>query len=186
MPSFIANRVYILDQGIDYDARTNGNLAIKFRGKITAGSADIELVDFKGTNPITRIDALILAGAPSVPVISGPGYVGRNVITGTAAPAPPLNYIITCTNAFTATGTFDFWAYDESVPSDLDSPILALHVIAAPGAVISFTTLTGDAVTVPSGGFATGGIYDYSPATFSALPATKLLGLAPANKSLTL
>jgi hypothetical protein len=183
--SFTVHRVYNLQAGVDYNPSTNGNSAIKFRGYIEqANPTTIKVVSFSGkVNPFTRYSTIT-----GTPVIIGPGWFGREPLAGGG---DPLFTTTNNVNAGIADGTYDFYLFDEEVPSSLDSPVLAFHVVAqaspaaTPADDVSFVTLSGNAVTVPGGGLALGGIYDYGISEVTLLPGTTaLLGLAPANKPL--
>jgi hypothetical protein len=182
--SFTAHRVYTLVAGVDYNPSTNGNVAVKFRGSYDSTNPNnITVVSFiGGINPIDRINAIIAASGN--PVIIGPGFVGRDIITG-----PPVGQDIPTTTDPGATpgfpnGTYDYYIFDDSLPSSIDSPILAIHILANPGAT-DFSTLTGDSVSWATGGeVSPTGIYEYSVGLVTALGnAGTLLGLAPASRS---
>lgn len=178
--SFIANRVYNIVQGVNYDPVVNGNIAVKFKASIATGSTAVTVISFPSTNPIAILTT-ILGTTGQNPVITGPGFSGRETVTAATGNT------ITTTNPAGLTGTFDFYAFDDTRPSSIDAPITAFHVVSAPGTTAAFTTLTGDTVNIPGTGLAVGGIYEYGIRSFTTLSnANSLRGLAPANKSLTL
>ena len=188
--SFTIGRVYTLQTGVDYNPSTNGNSAIKFRGFVEqANPTTVKVITFHGgINPFARYAAIASAGGS--PVIIGNGWTGREPLAAAAAPD------FTTTNNISSAiidGTYDFYLFDESTPSSLDSPILAFHVVGqssppvTPADDVTFVTLSYNTVVIPGGGLVSGGIYDYSLSSVTILPGTTtLLGLAPINKPLVI
>ena len=170
--SFTANRTYILETGLNYDPAGNGNIALKFVGEVTVGNSDISWKT--GGDAFTKIADIIAAGGS--PVIIGSGFTGRIAVTASA----PL--ISTGSETSSATGTFEYYVFDERIPSSLDSPILGIHVLAEPGEV-SLITLSNSAITFPAGSLTASGIYEYGVKEIvSITTAGTLLGIAPALK----
>jgi hypothetical protein len=173
MPAFTIGRVYDIVQGKNYNPGANGNTALKFRGVSTSGTGTITFSTSEAV--ISKIAAIQASSGTAV--ISGPGFTGRPVISATGATSISVSGV-----AFNS-GTSDFYLYDVSRPSNLDSPIQAIHIVAAPGNVV-LVTPAGDSVSLPASSLVVGGVYDYSVAQLSTLTnAGTIRGLAPAYYS---
>jgi hypothetical protein len=168
MPAFTIGRVYEIVEGKNYNPTTNSNVALKFRGTTVAGSSSIsysESVDI--INKIAEIQS-----ANGIAAVSGSNVKGRAKIL-TAG-----NSSITLDKEAKDTGSYDFYLYDMSRPSNLDAPIQAIHIISTPGDV-TLVTADNDEVILPSGSLVVGGVYDYSVSQLSNLSnAGSIHGLA--------
>ena len=174
--SFTANRAYILKPGKNYDPGSNGNSPYSFTANLTAGSTLVSLTGPGANSAIGRVielsGAAVIEGGPisgriAVGVTSGTGITGTQFVIGATA---------------TQSGMFTLRVFDGEIPNTQDSPILAIHVLADPGAV-SMVTLSKCAITFPSGALSAKGVYEYGVANLTSLGTTgALLGLAPALK----
>jgi len=172
--SFTIGRTYVLAAGRDYSGTKNP--AIKFTATVAIGSTALQFGQSFGPNPFERLSE-ILGTTGGTPAVSGPGFDQAVGITGTTG----SNFITTGATSQMA-GTYEYYLFDSSVPSSLDSPVLAIHVLGTAGN-FSFNSLTKQSITLPAGSLVAGGIYDYGIGEISALGNTgSLLGLAPAIK----
>jgi len=171
--SFTANRTYTLETGLNYDPASNGNVALKFVGAVTSGTTDISWTT--GADVFTKIADISSAGGS--PVIIGTGFTGRIAVTAS------MPFILTGLVTSTATGTFEYYIFDERIPSTLDSPILGIHVLGDPGEV-TLITLSNSTVTFPANSLAISGIYEYGVKEILSInnEGELLLGIAPALK----
>jgi hypothetical protein len=169
MPAFTIGRVYEIVQGKNYNPAINDNTALKFKGTSITGSASISYTESNVI--INKIAEIQLANG--IAAISGSGIVGRAEIL-TAG-----NASITIDQAMKISGSRDYYLYDITRPSNLDSPILSIHIISPPGDV-TLATLDNDEVFLPSGSLVVGGVYDYSVSQILNLSnAGSIHGLAP-------
>lgn len=174
--SFTINRTYVLVEGKNYDPGSNGNNPYSFTGNLTAGSTLVSLTGPGAAKAIDRVSGLsgtaVIEGGPisgriAVGVTSGTGITGTQFVIGATA---------------TQSGMFTLRIFDGDVPNTNDSPILAFHVLADPGAV-DIITLSTCAIAFPSGALSIKGVYDYGVSSVVSLGVTgSLLGLAPALK----
>lgn len=171
--SFTIGRTYTLVAGRDYSGQSN--VGVQFKGTVVAGSTAINF-DYINGDPLAKLNA-IKGTTGGVPVVAGPGFSPNVGITS------GTGYQLFTTGATaTMSGTYDYTIYDSSIPSNTDSPVLAIHVLANPGQ-FSFKTLTGQTVTLPAGALVTGGIYDYGISQVISIGTSgTLLGLTPALK----
>jgi hypothetical protein len=174
--SFTINRTYVLSPGKNYDPGSNGNMPYSFTGNLTAGST---LVTISGPGANKAIDRIIDINGSAV--IEGGPFSSRipvGVTSGTGITGTQLVLGITATHS----GAFSFRTFDGDIPNTTDSPVLAIHVLADPGAVDAIT-LSGCPIAFPSGSLSAKGVYDYGISSIVSLGTTgALLGLAPAIK----
>jgi hypothetical protein len=187
--SFTASRVYRLIDGKDYNPSTNGNTIIKFRATATAGSPTLSGINSPVFNRIVAIVAAAGTGGldPGVPVVTGPGVSGNNTsydqVDLVISPPDPLLGTIDLTNPINATGTFEFVLYDSTIPSNVDAPVMAIHVLV--GGDLQFNTIQGDPLIFTSASLLAGGIYYYAVALVTNLAGGgEYYGLAPNLKPL--
>jgi hypothetical protein len=176
--SFTSNRVYKLETGKNYSPSSNGNVAYKFMGAVTAGSADITVTS--GNGVFNRIAAIVTAGG--TPVIIGPAFqdpttFSPRIPVTAAAPLVQTGAILS-----TIDGNFEFMLIDGEIPSSLDSPVLSFHVIDN-SSPFSFVTLSGDVVSFTgSPQIINGAVYNYGIQQVLSVGVDCILGLAPAIK----
>ena len=187
--SFTASRVYRLINGKDYNPSTNGNTIIKFRATATAGSPTLSGINSPVFNRITAIIAAAGTSGlnPGVPVVTGPGVSGNNTqydeVDLVVSPPDPLLGTIDLTNNLNATGTFEFALYDSTIPSNVDAPVMAIHVLV--GGDLQFNTIQGDPLIFTSTNLLAGGIYYYAVAAVTNIGGFgDYYGLAPNLKPL--
>jgi hypothetical protein len=176
--SLPANRTYVIVAGRNYNPSTNGNAAMKFQGTINAGSTAITVNNFKGPNPIAGLSGIIASFGITATAVVGPGFSGMVGITSTTG-----NRIFTSGATASMTGTFDFYAFNKSIPSSLDSPITSVHVLSAPG-TCTVTFNNGDTASFPASSMSIGGIYDYIVQSVTGHAAGSLLGRGTDARSL--
>ncbi len=164
--SFTIGRTYTLVAGRDYTGRNNQPL--KTRASLTSGTGSFNV----SNDAATRIAAIVAAG--STAGIKGGGFPEYTLITGISGTT------VTAGTASSVTGVYDLSIFDANVPSSEDSPVLGFHVLAT-GAALSFTTFNGQAVTLPAGSLAAGGIYDYAVGTVTGVTGS-IIGVAPVTK----
>ena len=177
--SFTVNRTYVLVPGRNYNPASNNNRPYSFNGEAILGESLINPVGQGATSAINQIIAI--NGASGTAVIEGGNIIGRvavGVTSGTGITGTQLVISGTASNS----GTFPFRIFNGDVPNTNDSPILAIHVLADPGAV-SMVTLVNNAISFPAGSLSAKGVYDYGVESIVTLGTTgALLGLAPAMK----
>jgi hypothetical protein len=179
--SFTTNRTYVLKPGKNYDPASNGNKPYSFTGATVAGSSLISGTGQGAVSAMNQIAAIV--GASGTPVIEGGPFTGRIGVGVTGLTG--LNYFSVSGATATTSGTYTFRVFNGDVPNTTDSPILAFHVLADPGAV-TMVTLSDNTIAFPSGALSAKGVYEYGVKSITSLGTTgALLGLAPATRPFT-
>lgn len=164
--SFTIGRTYTLTANRNYSGVNNP--LTKFKATVTSGTGTMTVTP----NVVDRVAAIVAAG--STAGIKGPGFPPVTLVTSAAGTT------LVSAAASSISGEFEFSVYDVNTPSVDDCPVIAMHVLTS-GAAITFTTATGQTVTLPAGSLAQGGIYDYSVANVSSITGT-ILGLGAVSK----
>jgi hypothetical protein len=177
--SFTINRTYVLKPGKNYNPASNGNRPYSFNGETTIGESIIRPIGQGATSAINQVIAI--NGASGTAVIEGGNFIGR-IPVGVTSGTGITGTVLVISGTASSSGTLPFRIFDGDVPNTNDSPILAIHVLADPGAV-NMVTLSDNAISFPSGAFSAKGIYDYGVGSIVSLGTSgTLLGLAPAVK----
>jgi len=176
--SFVTNRTYVLKPGFNYDPASNGNKPFSFTGEAVEGSSYISGTGQGAVSAMNQISAIIAAAG--TPVIEGGPFTGRISVGVTGLTAG--NYFSVSGATASSSGTYIFRVFNGAVPNTTDSPILAFHVLADPGAV-TMNTLSDNTIAFPSGALSAKGVYEYGVKSITSLGTTgSLLGLAPATR----
>jgi hypothetical protein len=178
--SFVTNRTYVLKPGKNYDPATNGNKPYAFTGVTTVGSSLIPATGQGASSALSQIATIV--GASGTAVIEGGPFIGRIAVGTTSGTGITGTQFLVSGATASTSGTYTFRIFNGDIPNVNDSPVLAVHVLADPGAV-TFVTLTDNTVALPSGALAAKGVYEYGVKSITSLGVTgSLLGLAPATR----